>query len=291
MKHFLTLAVACGLLLSCKKTTTPDSSNTRVHFSFRFDSAQERLNNFGSPVSVPAGHGAQSPRFNLMSAHYVELTPDALTPLGNGAVLYRAAEVNTGGSLAIDFSKSVFAGNDQEFLSLPLNQVPPGTYRYLRVSLAYQNYNIYVGIPGRVVDATLASFIGFNTYIGDYRIKDSVVTVNANRKQGYWGFETSIAGFGLVRTGQAPEGATTVPNPLFATSAVPAGSCVVTGAFASPLVITGRETTDIRIQVSLSTNRSFEWTETDGNNIYNPLPPNNEQVMDMGIRGMIPTVR
>jgi len=289
MKAFLP-AAACLLLLgssSCKKTSSTNS-NAKLHFSFRFDSTQVRLNNFGNPVTVPAGHGAQSPRFNKMSAHYVELTTDALTPLGNGVVLYRAPEVTTGGSLAIDFSKAAFAGNNETFLSLPLSQLPAGTYRYLRVSLAYQNYNIYLGIPGRVVDATLASFIGFNTYIGSYPIKDSIVTVNANRKQGYWGLETSIAGFGLVRTGQAPEGATTVPNPLFATSAVPAGSCVVTGAFATPLVITGSETGDVNIRVSLSTNKSFEWTETDGNNIYDPLPPNNEQVVDMGIRGMIP---
>ena len=280
------IIVIVFIFSSCKKTDSTDT--VKVNLIFKFDSTQVRLNSFGNPVTLPAGHGGQSPRFNSMSAHYAELTPSAITPLGNGAVLYRAAEVSTGGANAIDFSKASFAGNNKTFLSVPLSSVTAGTYNYLRVSLAYQNYNVYVFVPGQTIDATLASFIGFNTYIGSYKIKDSTVIVNANKLQGYWGFEASVPGFGLVRTGQAAPGATTVPNPLFATSAVPPGSCVVTGSFASPLVITGNETSDINIEVSLSTNKSFEWTETDGNNQYNPLPPNNEQVIDMGIRGMIP---
>ena len=272
---------------SCKKTVV-ETTTVKVNFIFKFDSTQVRLNGQGNPVTVPVGHGAQSPRFNSMSAHYIEFAPTAFTALGTGAIVYKAPEVTTGGSNAIDFSKSNFAGNNQTFLSVTLNSVAPGNYNYLRVSLAYQNYNVYVSIPGQTLDATFASFIGFNTYVGSYKIKDSTVIVNANKLQGYWGFESSASGVGFVRTGQAPVGATTVPNPLFATSAVPAGSCVVTGAFATPLIITGSETSDINIEVSLSNNKSFEWTETDGNNKYNPLAPNNEQIIDMGIRGMIP---
>ena len=51
-----------------------------------------------------------------MSAHYVELAPTAFTALGAGAVLYRAAETTTGGSNAIDFEKSNFAGNNETFI-------------------------------------------------------------------------------------------------------------------------------------------------------------------------------
>ena len=288
LKTCFAVITAMIAFASCKKSDTTTTA-VKVNFIFKFDSTQVRLNGIGVPVAVPAGHGAQSPRFNTMSAHYVELTPSAITPLGSGAVVYRAAEVGTAPNNAIDFSKANFAGNNQTFLSIPLSQLAAGTYTYLRVSLAYQNYNVYVSIPGQTINATIASFIGFNTYISSYKIKDSTVIVNGNKKQGYWAVEASVPGFGLVSSGQAPEGATTVPNPLFATSAVPAGSCVVTGAFASPVVITGNETSDINIQVSLSTNKSFEWTETDGNNQYNPLPPNNDQVIDMGIRGMIPS--
>jgi hypothetical protein len=43
---------------------------------------------------------------------------------------------------AIDFSKSVFAGNNEAFYSVPLKNIAAGTYKWLRVSLAYQNYDI-----------------------------------------------------------------------------------------------------------------------------------------------------
>jgi len=286
-KSIVVLATASSLFISCKKDeSTP--ATVKVNFIFKFDSTQVRLNGQGSPVAVPAGHGAQSPRFNTMSAHYLELAPTAITLPGAGAVLYKAPEVGASPNNAIDFSQSKFAGNNQTFLTVPLSQLAAGTYNYLRVSLAYQNYNVYVSTPIGKVDATVASFIGFNTYITNFKVKDSTISVNSNKKQGFWAVEASASGFGTVQSGQAPPGATTVPNPIFATSPIPAGSCLVTGAFAAPLVITGSETSDINIEVSLSTNKSFEWSETDGNNIYNPLPPNNDMVVDMGIRGMVP---
>lgn len=85
---------------------------------------------------------------------------------------------------------------------------------------------------------------------------------------------------------------TTVPNPLFATSPIPAGSCLVTGEFVdntmvnSPLVVTGLETADIIITVSLSTNKSFEWMDSTPDGYYEPSV--GEAVVDMGIRGLIP---
>ena len=141
-------------------------------------------------------------------------------------------------------------------------------------------------LSGIKVDATIASFTGFSTYIQNFKIKDSTVTVNANKAQGFWGVEGSVLGFGSVQTGQAPAGATTVPNPIFATSPIPQGSCVVTGQFSVPLVIKGIETTDNNIRVSLSTNKSFEWKDADGNGRYDP--GNGDQVVDMGVRGMNP---
>ena len=279
-----------GLVLlamsSCKKSST-DDTGPNINFVFKFDSTQVRLNAFGQPVSVPAGHGAQSPVFNVMSAHYVEMTPNELTGLGAGAVLYRAPETTVGGLNAIDFSKSNFAGEGQTFLSVPIKSFAAGTYNWLRVSLAYQNYNVKFRTAGQNYNGTLASFIGFRTYIQNYKIKDSTVTVNANKDQGYWGFETVVPGFGsFINTGQAPAGATTVPNPIFATSPIPQGSCLVTGQFLAPLVVTGTETSDITIIVSLSTNKSFEWNEVSGAGTFDP--DLGDVVVDMGIRGLIP---
>lgn len=284
------LAMATALVLgqSCQKSaddTNPGTGTARVNFIFKFDSTQVRLDALGQPAVMPSNHKAQSPRFNLMSAHYVEMTPNEFTALGGGSVLYKAPEVTTGGAKAIDFNASSFAGNNQVFLSVPVTSFAAGTYNWLRVSLAYQNYNVYMNTAGQTIDATVASFIGFNTYLSSFKIKDSSVTVNANKLQGYWAVEGKYLGYGFVSTGQAPPGATTVPNPLFATSPIPAGSCLVTGKFETPLVVTGKETSDINIVVSLSTNKSFEWIDADGNNSFDP--DHGDAVIDMGIRGML----
>jgi hypothetical protein len=292
----LFVSISCLFLFSCKKETTT-AAEPKLIFKFKFDPSQERLNNIGQPEAMAAGHGGQSPLFNKMSAHYLELAPTALTALGKGAILYKAAETTTGGSTAIDFDKSSFAGNNETFFETPLKNVASGEYAWLRVSLAYQNYNVkyYADtvISGITVQqefaGTVASFIGFNTYIKNYKIKDQNVAVNANKKQGYWGFETTVIFSGVnypfSATGQAPEGATTVVNPLFATSPVPAGSCAVTAGFPpGGLKITGKETEDIVIEISLSTNKSFEWIEVVNDGKW--APTKGEQVVDMGIRGM-----
>lgn len=277
------------IFTSCEKIADLNNaaiSNPKVNFIFKFDSTQQRLNAIGQPAPMPAGNAGQSPRFNSMSAHYVELSPTAFTALGAGAILYKAPEVNTGGATAIDFSNSKFAGNNQTFVSVPIKSFAAGTYNWLRVSLAYQNYNIYMNALGQTIDATLASFIGYRTYLGNYKVKDSTVVVNANKLQGYWALEGKVSGIGFLSQGQAPPGATTVPNPLFASSPIPAGSCLVTGQFLTQLVVTGNETQDINIIVSLSTNKSFEWVDVDNNGTYDPN--NGDRVIDMGIRGMIP---
>ena len=288
-------------LFSCKKDPVTNTTPKLV-FKFKFDSTQERLNNIGIASAIAAGHASQSPVFNKMSAHYLELAPSALTALGTGAILYRADETTTGGSTAIDFEKAAFAGNNEIFYSIPLKNVTPGDYEWLRLSLTYQNYDIkyYVDtvISGVTIDqeftGTVASFIGFNTYIKNYKIKNETLTVNSNEKQGYWGFETTInyggTNYPLTSSGKSPDGATTVVNPLFATSPVPAGSCVVTAAFTpGKLSITGNETNDIVTEISLSTNKSFEWTEVTADGRWQPGI--GEQVVDMGIRGMIPKIQ
>lgn len=83
---------------------------------------------------------------------------------------------------------------------------------------------------------------------------------------------------------QAPAGATTVPNPLAGSSPIPAGSCVVTGPFTGALTITGNETKDVVVTVSLSINKSFEWKDTKANGKFDARE--GETVVDMGIRGL-----
>ncbi len=298
---FLPLFLVIFVFVSCKKEQN-NSSGPNLVLKFKFDPTQARLNNLGQPQAMPAGHAGQSPTFNKMSAHYVELTPTALTAIGGGAVLYRAPETTSGGSTAIDFDKSKFAGNNETFFTIPIKNITPGDYEWLRISLAYQNYDVkyYIDtvISGITIQqefpGTVASFIGFNTYIKNYTIKNQNVAVNANKKQGYWGFET-VVNFGGINypynaTGQAPDGATTVVNPLFATSPIQAGSCLVTGSFTpGKLKITGNETHDVVIEVSLSVNNSFEWIEVVNDGKW--APSKGEAVVDMGIRGMIPKIQ
>ncbi|GHN00761.1 hypothetical protein WSM22_22500 [Cytophagales bacterium WSM2-2] len=283
MQSFKILFIVTIIFSGCQKenTTVPP----RLIFKFKFDNTQARLNNFGQPATMPSGHAGQSPRFNKMSAHYIELTPTATTALGSGTILYKNEETSSGGNTAIDFEKSILVGEGEEFFSIPLSQVKAGTYPYLRVSLAYQNYDIDLLAQGLTLTGTLASFIGYNTYVKNFTVKNQQVTVNANKLQGYWAFETS---FGVTQ-GQAPAGATTVPNPLISSSPIPAGSCVVTGQFASSLTITGKEAKDVVIIVSLSTNKSFEWIEVNADGKFEPLA--GENVVDMGIRGLIPIIQ
>ena len=267
-------------ITACKKKKEETPQNTaKLYLKFKFDSTQVRLDNLGNPVGVAAGNAAQSPKFNKMSAHYVEFAQNMYTQIGQGYVAYHAPETNAGGSTAIDFSKSNPVGNNEVFLTIPFKDIPRGTYEYLRVSLAYQNYDVKFKFAGNMYNGTVASFIGYNTYIQQYKIKDSTVTVNANKLQGYWGFET----FYNITQGQAP--GTTVVNPIAATSPIPAGSCVVTAAFPTAFTVTGNETSDKTIIVSLSTNKSFEWKELNANNIWEPAA--GENVVDMGIRGML----
>ncbi|EAY27430.1 hypothetical protein [Microscilla marina] len=283
-KIFLFLLSTSLLMGGCqKKAESPQAVNTpKVVFKFVFDPTQPRLNNFGQPYPVPTGNAGQSPQFNLIGAHYFELTPTATTQFGNGQVLYQAPEVTSGGGKAIDFEQSILKAGNETYLEVPLSSIQAGSYAYLRVSLSYQNYAVKFNFQGNELSGTLASFVGFNTYLKDYTIKTKKVSVNANKLQGYWGFETDFS----TNTGQAP--ATTVPNPIAATSPIPAGSCVVTGRFDTPLQITGSETQDIVITVRLSTNQSFEWKDGNANGKWDV--DLNEEVVDMGIRGMQLTV-
>jgi hypothetical protein len=303
--RFLLFLLSVVLLAaSCKKTVaTPEPLSTaNLIIKFKFDSTQERLNNLGQPSTIAAGFAAQTPVMNSMSSHYIELAPSATTLLGAGEILYKADETTIGGATAIDFEKAKFAANDSQFLVIPIKAIKPGTYEWIRASLAYQNATVKFkvdttisGIPiKKEFDGTLAGFIGFNTYIKNFKVKDSTMVINANKKQGFWGFETVLSygpfTYPFSTSGQAPEGATTVVNPIFNTSPVPAGSCVVTGAFTpGKLTITGKETQDIIIELSFSINKSFEWQEVVVDGKWEPSK--GELITDMGIRGMIPKIK
>jgi len=273
------------LFVSCSDDNDDNASGQpQLIIKLNFDATQQRLDNLGQPATIPAGNAAQTPNMRRMSANYIELAPTATTLLGQGEIIFEGAETSAGGDLAIDFQQSIFAGDDEVFLSMPLSQVAAGSYEWVRVSLAYQEGDIQV-LTENVGEVTgrLASFVGYNNYITDFDLNGSTIMVNDDVLQGFWAFEA----LGFTSQGQAPEGATTVPNPLFATSPVPQGSCVVTGQFENAFSITGNETQDVTVTLSFSINNSFEWTEVNADGKYEPTA--GEQVVDMGLRGLIPS--
>lgn len=284
-KLLIVLPIVLALVIGSVSCNNDISEEPMLIVKFKFDPNQARLNNLGAPTPVAPGNAAQTPDFNSISSHYLEFAPTAYTQLGEGAVLYHAPETSDGGANAIDFSKAKVVGEGEVFLKIPLSQIANGTYRYVRCSLAYQNYGISVRNNGADYNGTLASFVGFNTYIGSHSIGNNFFTVNGNRAQGYWAFALDDNPYSIQ--GQAPAGATTVPNPLAATSPIPAGSCVVTGQFGNNLVITGDETRDIVVTLSLSINHSFEWHEVNADGKYEPAA--GENVVDMGLRGLVPS--
>lgn len=286
MKKFnLFLVTLLSVATLCCNDDSDDNLNGEPNLIIRlnFDPNQQRLDNLGQPATIPQGNAAQTPVIEQMSANYIEFAPNATTLLGEGEIIYNGPETTAGGNLAIDFQQAILAGQGDTFLSIPLSQVSAGTYEWVRVSLSYQEGNIQV-LTENVgeVTGTLASFVGYNNYITAFDLNGSTITVNDDKLQGFWAFEA----LGFTSQGQAPEGATTVPNPLFATSPVPQGSCVVTGEFDMPFIITGSETQDVTVTLSFSINNSFEWTEVNVDGKYEPSA--GEQVVDMGLRGLIP---
>ena len=287
MKKLVVLLIFIIVAIPFFSCENEDASEPMLIVKFQFEENQVRLNNLGQPATVPAGNAAQSPIFNAISAHYIEMAPNANTQLGDGEIIYHAPETTLGGSNAIDFSQAKIVSAGEIFLKIPLKDVLAGNYEWLRVSLSYQNYKISIRHQNVDYSGTLASFVGFNTYINSFSIGNNIFDIDGNRSQGYWAFGLNNQPYSS--SGQAPAGSTTVPNPIEATSAIPRNlnSCVVTGKFANNLVITGNETNDVIVTLSLSVNHSFEWHEVTSDGKYEPSI--GENVVDMGLRGLIPS--
>ena len=115
----------------------------------------------------------------------------------------------------------------------------------------YQEYrvrfnlrNLPMGLPDMLNrSGDVASFVGAYQYVDAVRFASdpaASLAVGRNVWQGFFAFRPDLpppAPQGMVVEGQSPAGATTVPNPIFATSPIPAGSCLVTGVLQPPLLV------------------------------------------------------
>jgi len=307
--RLLTVFLIGLLICSCKKEDEPEAESNdspKLNIQFIMSSEAERLDNAGNPVTIPNQNAAQNPDFEILGLHYIGLFENELTPFSSGEDIFSSPSTMAGGENAIDFNQELFLTESENTYSIPLSSVSAGNYEYLRCSIGFQKFGLVYNLGGAAdvnpnwpsgvdddidIDGTIASFLGFNTFIEDYTIVEQTVSVNGNRLQGYFGLESSgnISGFDFsnLTEGDAPQ--TTVPNPISSTSPVPAGSCVVTGLFPEALSIPSNPTEDINVQVIISINNSFEWVDTNSNGKYEPLL--NEQVVDMGTRGVFPSVQ
>ncbi|MCO5258561.1 MAG: hypothetical protein M9916_00255 [Crocinitomicaceae bacterium] len=288
---FAFLIALVAFSTSCKKEKNQNTKNQtgpQLVFKIKLNPTQERLDVFGNPETLPAGHGAQVPDYNEFRIHSIELVPNEYTPFGQGYIVYNAEMLNDG-SKAVIFDKLKPLQDGSIAFTVQLDEVIPGTYKYIRVSAAYQNYNINFRANGFDLVGTIASFVAHNSYISSYKIKNQTVSLSAQKMQGYFGFE--VPAIPPYYTGEVIQGqtaGTTVPNPINATSPIPVGSCTVTGIFPAPFTLAGDEKKDVVINLSFSINNSFEWSDANGNNIFEPL--DGDTVVDMGLRGLIPYV-
>ncbi len=297
MKHILFLLCLCSLV-SCEK-----DNDSNMSFKFNFDETQERLNNLGQVAAPVAGNATQTPDFKQLSVHLIELAPDQFTIPGQGAIAYKGVEKTVDGEVAIDFDQAIVSEENTVFHTVALKDLAPGTYEYIRVSVSYQLYDIVYNIKNIPVlgdfdgeKGTIASFLGFNTYIASVTPNQMETEVNASKKQGFWIFETQFASpydiYNELLSGEAPQGATTVVNPLAGITDIPIGSCIITGKFAEPLVISRDEAEDMTIDLSFSINNSLEWVDLNGNGQLDfdlNSSSNAEHIVDMGLRGLVPT--
>ena len=304
MKIGLKLCILSLLGLLLGSTGCKEEPTYLVHFRVKFDGLQERLNSTGYPVAVGSGKAAQTPLMNQIGIQQIELTTNSSTSFGKGTVLLTTPATTVGGEEAIDFSKVIMAKEGEDFLTVPIKNLPIGRYEWSRVSVAYQNFDVLfnmsnVPFVGSFLDqrGTLASFLGQSTYITPYKVWNKLDNTKGNVKQGYWCYETKLvtpyASNDRMFSGNSPDGMTTVVNMMSATMPNPIGSGIITGKFDTPLSITGTETKDIYVTLSFSVNNSFEWEETierngkwDYNMQANTGQPSVERILDAGLRGL-----
>jgi hypothetical protein len=299
--RFSTFLFLSAVLTFCSCQKKPDPL---VNFRVKFDPLQERLNATGAPAGVSPGRAAQTPLINSIGVQQIELMTSNAVALGKGVLLLSTPQTTAGGETAIDFSQLKMAKDGEVFFSVPMSQLGVGRFEFVRVAVAYQNFDLLfnmlnVPFSGSFNDerGTFASFLGDNNYIAQYLVGTKSEKLNGNRRQGYWSFETKLpsaySSNDRTYNGQVAENATTVVNPISQTSPIPSGSCVVTGRFDVPLSITGKEAQDMTVTLSFSTNRSFEWEESiarngkwDADRQAALTQPIIERVMDTGLRGL-----
>jgi len=285
----------------CPDCEYPDSSwvfnSTKPQLVFRLqlDSTQVRLNNSGQLENPLPGIGVQSPTITGIGIQYIELMPEANTAVGAGVILYQSKQTTCGGNTAVNFCKTLVVKENQIIFSTDLSTLPPGSYKWIRIAIGYQELMIQSrSTSSGNGTSILACFSGDLTYLTKTKVQSTILTPTlggiGNKTKGYWLFYQNELGNTIRSEGQAPK--TTVVNPSLIPN--PAnGPSFVYGQFFresnsnyEALQIHGTETSNIEIKLSLSTNRSFEWNEITHDGLFQLEI--GESILDFGCRGLIP---
>jgi hypothetical protein len=298
------VAFALVCLFSCKK-----EPERMLHFVVKFDPLQEKLGNNGLPITLRTDIPAQTPALNSIGLNGIELVQNEFTKYGQGVSVLSTPETTAGGDKAIDYQQVKSAKAGEILVSIPLKDITPGTYNWLRTSVAYQNFDVVfnmlnVPFAGNFLEerGTFATFTAANNYISSHKVWDKVDSTKGNKKQGYWSLETKLSPaykpYNRMFNGQSATGTITSPNPLLQTAPTPLDNTILTGRFDTPLSISGSETADVTVTLTFSNNKSFEWEETINRNgkwDFNMQPvagqPSVERVIDMGLRSLKASVK
>jgi hypothetical protein len=293
------LALLCACLGSCKK-----KPEAQVHFIIKFDPLQERLNDKGVAVPIPTGRATQTPNLNQIGVECLEIAANANTPVNKGIPVFQSVLKSSGNETITDYAQLKMVKDGETIVSVPMSKLGVGKFEWVRLGVAYQNFDILfsmqeVPFAGNFTDerGSFAAFLSKSNYITTHTVATKSETINGNKPQGYWVFETKFpsayATLNRLFNGKIPDSTLTFVNPLHATAPLPTGSNLIVGRFDTPLSITGQENQDITVTLTLSTNKSFEWEESilrngkwDSNAQANTGQPSVERVVDVGFRGL-----
>lgn len=247
--------------------------------------------NLASPYILQPGHAAQSPTVLALALEQIELLSEASTLAGKGVMLYTAPQTSCAGAqyyLPTNYCKLHLIGDSEIVFSLALNAVPPGTYKWLRLSVAYSEMKIVSrSTSSGNGPSTFAGFYGESVYLTKIKTQNSVLfpktTVPKQRR--YYMFYQEVFGQALQLEGYAPRQSIFNENPMPTyNNNIYVEFTDLSGNTAKPLLVTGNETTNLEVQLIFGTDKLFEWQEKTADGIFQPEI--GETVYDFGFRNL-----
>lgn len=286
--------IAASLVLlstACRKQNFTPTTEPQLVLSASNDTSLERLGANGLPEPVAAGLGIAHMAGLVLQAQRVELLeqPDG----GRTTVLFELPPQSFGGISVLPNRRSLRIP-DRFFHVVPLEQISSGNYNWIRITpltisdlaARLQYDSIQAGGTRLPLLATgyLMGICSNNTLVDTIMNFRTVLGTNLVLQRG-----------DLLFTGQAITATqATVPINLLSVLRLAEPSLIGSAGAPNsrdlylkiengPLRIGSRETKSIYLDLTLGVNHSMEWTESNGNQLFEPAA--GEQILRMGTRG------